>query len=187
MYLNAERSNGLYKMTPSQAQRVSELEAVFKFRFALHGVREKIMGAGLLLVSWILRASLVSVILEESKFSLAAVPGSEDLNVNVTKMAVHRPSILAWVRKSINRRRFEKARTKLRVALGRETQTFFCARFANTLAIRARSRALGETQLVAERNRTSSDKLQFSHPFWRLGLTIWELVYYKARIEWKAC
>ena len=95
MYLNAERSNGLYKMTPSQAQRVSELEAVFKFRFALHGVREKIMGAGLLLVSWILRASLISVILEESKFSLAAVPGSEDLNVNVTKMAVHRPSILA--------------------------------------------------------------------------------------------
>lgn len=98
------------------------------------------MGAGLLLVSWILRASLISVILEESKFSLAAVPGSEDLNVNVTKRqySVHRPSILAWVRKSINRRRFEKARTKLRVALGSETQTFFCARFANTLALRAR-------------------------------------------------
>ena len=55
---------------------------------------KKIMGAGLLLVSWILRASLISVILEQSEFSLAAVPGSEDLNVNVTKMAVFCPQIL---------------------------------------------------------------------------------------------
>ena len=55
------------------------------------------MGAGLSLVSWILRASLISVILEESKFSLAAVQGSEDLNVNVTKMAVFCPQILYFV------------------------------------------------------------------------------------------